>query len=199
MKITQQESKTGHILIIDDEPDAGKILSKLLDEQGYTAKVCATGTEGLKLMKLESFDLVLLDVILPQMDGIQTLRQIKELRPNTAVIMMTGHEAVKTAVEAMKLGAYDYLPKPLTMDRLGESIQQALRVRVLEQGIPQRHISHDLVLFEQMIGQDLSMAAVFDRVRRVAPQDITVLIRGESGTGKELIARGIHSLSRRQD
>lgn len=199
MKSAQKESKTAHVLIIDDEPDAGRILSKLLTEKGYTAKVCTTGTEGLKLIKREPFDLVLLDVILPQMDGIQTLRQIKELRPNTAVIMMTGHESVKTAVEAMKLGAYDYLSKPLTMDRLGESIRQALRVRVLEQGISQRGTLHHPVAFEQMIGQDLSMVAVFDRIRRVAPQDVTVLIRGESGAGKELIARGVHALSPRKE
>ncbi len=199
MKSAQKESKTNYILIIDDEPDTGKILSKFLEEKGYTAKACATGAEGLKLIKREPFDLVLLDVILPQMDGIQTLRQIKELRPDTAVIMMTGQETVKTAVEAIKLGAYDYLPKPLTMDRLGESIRQALRVRVLEQGISQQGTLHDPVAFEQMIGQDLSMRAVFDRIRRVAPQDVTVLIQGESGTGKELIARGIHALSPRRE
>jgi DNA-binding NtrC family response regulator len=174
-------------------------LSKLLTEKGYTAKVCTSGAEGLKLIKREPFDLVLLDMILPQMDGIQTLRQIKKLRPNTAVIMMTGQETVKTAVEAIKLGAYDYLPKPLTMDRLGESIRQALRVRELEQGISQRETLHDPVMFEQMIGQDLSMRAVFDRIHRVAPQDVTVLIQGESGTGKELIARGIHALSPRRE
>jgi len=156
-------------------------------------------------------DLVLLDVLLPGIDGLQTLRRIKALRPSMAVIMMTGHETVKTAVEAMKLGAYDYLPKPLTPDRLGQSIQQALQVQAclrqaerdrqaLEASTPPPASRHSTsVAPEEMVGEHLSMVAIFDLVRRISPQEITVLIRGESGTGKELIARAIHVLSLRKD
>lgn len=162
--------------------------------------MAASGEVGLRILEKKAVDLVLLDVLLPGMDGLQTLRRIKALRPGTPVIMMTGHETVKTAVEAMKLGAYDYLPKPLTPDRLGRSIQQALQVKALEvSSLPQVPRRPTPVTPEEMVGEHLSMVAIFDLVRRIAPQEITVLIRGESGTGKELIARAIHLLSLRKD
>ncbi|MBI1953433.1 MAG: sigma-54-dependent Fis family transcriptional regulator [Candidatus Omnitrophica bacterium] len=188
------------LLIIDDEPDAGRILSRILGEQGFAVETAASGEEGLRSVERRAPDLVLLDVALPTWDGIETLRRIKALRPQTAVIMMTGHEAVKTAVEAMKCGAYDYLPKPLPMDRLPQILRQALQVRALEQSafskMPTRP---EPVAPEEMVGQHLSMVAIFDLVRRIAPQDLTVLIRGESGTGKELIARAIHTLSLKRE
>ncbi len=190
---------TARILIIEDEPDAGEILSKILTEQGFTVEVATSGEEGLKQIQKDSIDLVLLDMVLPKMDGIEVLRQIKSLRPKTIVIMMTGYETVKSAVEAMRTGAYDYLTKPLAVDRMAQSIQQALQVRSIEQAFPKPPTNLGPVTPDQMVGEDLSIVAVFDLVRRIAPQEITVLIRGESGTGKELIARAIHTLSHRRE
>ena len=187
------------LLIVDDEPDLGRILSKILGEEGFAVKAASSGEECLKVLQREATDLVLLDVVLPTLDGIETLKKIKALHPQTAVIMMTGHETVKTAVEAMKLGAHDYLPKPLPMDRLPAILRQALQVRTLEQTTVKLPIRLELVTPEQMVGQHLSMVAIFDLLRRIAPQEITVLIRGESGTGKELIARAIHTLSTRRE
>ncbi|MBI3319499.1 MAG: sigma-54-dependent Fis family transcriptional regulator, partial [Candidatus Omnitrophica bacterium] len=191
---------TAQLLVIDDEPDTGPLFSRILGEQGFTVQAAVSGEEGLRILKEKAVDLVLLDVLLPGMNGLETLRRIKTLRPDTAVIMMTGHETVKTAVEAMKLGAYDYLPKPLTPDRLGRSIQQALQVKALEvSSLPQVPRRPTPVTPEEMVGQSLSIVAIFDLVRRIAPQDLTVLIRGESGTGKEMIAQAIHALSPRRE
>ena len=175
-------------------------MSRILGEQGFAVHVAGSGEVGLRILEKKAVDLVLLDVLLPGMDGLQTLRRIKALRPGTPVIMMTGHETVKTAVEAMKLGAYDYLPKPLTPDRLGQSIQQALQVKALEaSSLPQVPRRPKPITPEEMVGQSLSMVAIFDLVRRISPQDLTVLIRGESGTGKEMIAQAIHALSPRRE
>ncbi len=195
------DSQGRTILVVDDEPDAGRILSRILGEQGFTVQVATSGEEGLRIVQRKAPELILLDVVLPGMGGIETLRRMKALRPSVSVILMTGHETVQTAVEAMKLGAYDYLPKPLTPDRLVQSIQQALRVQALEQASLPKGVHRPMgsITPEEMVGQHLSMVAIFDLLRRVAPQDLTVLIRGESGTGKELIIRAIHHLSLRRD
>lgn len=189
---------TPRLLIVDDEPDAGRILSKILSEQGFVVKTAASGEECLKIVEKEALDLVLLDVVLPPWNGVETLRRIKLARPSIPVIMMTGHETVKTAVEAMKCGAYDYLAKPLPMDRLPKILRQAIQLQTLERSSsPLLAKPLKPLTPEEMVGEHLSMVSILDLVRRIAPQEITVLIRGESGTGKELIARAIHSLSPR--
>ncbi len=189
---------TPRLLVIDDEPDAGRILSKILSEQGFVVKTAASGEEGLKIVEKEALDLVLLDVVLPPWDGVETLRRIKRARPSIPVIMMTGFETVKTAVEAMKCGAHDYLAKPLPIDRLPTILRQAIQVQAMERSSPSKvPVPIVPVTPEEMVGQHLSVVAIFDLVRRIAPEDVTVLIQGESGTGKELIAHALHSLSPR--
>ncbi|MBI3291702.1 MAG: sigma-54-dependent Fis family transcriptional regulator [Elusimicrobia bacterium] len=187
-----------NLLIVDDEPDAGRLLAQVLREQGFAVRWTASGEAALKQIKQAPPDLVLLDVVLPKMDGVETLRRIKALTPRVAVIMITGQETVKTAVQAMKLGACDYLPKPLVPNQLGGVIRQALQVQAMEQRTLKIAPRREPVKPEEMVGQDLSLVAIFDLVRRIAPQDVTVLIRGESGTGKELIAQSLHSLSPRR-
>src|SRR3989338_2960832 len=190
----------GKILVVDDEPEIGWAFAKVLGEEGLQILTAKNGKEALAKVEREQPDVVFLDVKLPGMDGIAILRKIKEARHDQLVIMLTGHEDVKTAVEAMKLGAYDYLIKPLPNERLKIIVQHALetialsrQVNTLSQEISKR------VTLERIIGTSAQMQRVFELVRKVATHDVTVLLRGMSGTGKELIARAIHEESHRRE
>lgn len=185
------------ILVIDDEPKIGWIFSKILGDE-YNVLSAKTGREGLAMIKKEKPDLVFLDVRLPDTPGVELLQEVRKIEKNLLVIMLTAYESVQTAVEAMKLGAYDYLTKPVPNDRLKIIIQNALetrrlaeKVHTLESKLERRYALEDIK------GTSASLQKVFDLIRRVARHDVNVLLIGESGTGKELVARAIHSESDR--
>ena len=190
------------ILIIDDEVELCQSLSEMLkeEEEGYGVSVVNSGKDGLAEIKEEVPDLVLLDMKMPGMDGIETLEKIKALDKNILVIMLTAYQTVETAVKAMKLGAYDYISKPFNYEELKIIIKRALQTRDLSREvISLRHQLRDKFSFKNIIGRSDKIKEVLYKIEKVAPTNATVLIRGESGTGKELIAKTIHQYSPRKD
>jgi DNA-binding NtrC family response regulator len=190
--------KPTHILVVDDEETIRNGCRLVLADQGYKVECCATGREGLHRIQFSPPEIVLLDLKLPDADGLEILASIKKIHPNIYVIIMTGYATVSTAVEAMKLGAFDYRPKPFSDDELILTIKRALEnKRLVEENHLLRKELKDLFHFKKIIGEHPRMIEVFDMVSRVAPTDTTVLIFGESGSGKELIAHAIHAHSSR--
>jgi len=190
------------ILIIDDEVELCQNLSEMLkeEEEGYKVFISNSGKEGLAKIKEEVPDLVLLDIKMPEMDGIETLEKIKAIDGNILVIMLTAYQTVETAIKAMKLGAYDYISKPFNYEELKIIIKRALQTRDLSQEvISLRHQLRDKFSFKNIIGRSDKTKEVLYKIEKVAPTNATVLIRGESGTGKELIAKTIHQYSPRKD
>lgn len=187
------------ILIIDDDTSLRRVLEYNLQEAGYMALTAADGETGLTLFDEQQPDLVITDLKMPGMSGFQVLAAVKERAPLTPVIVITAFGAVATAVEAMKLGAYDYITKPFNRDELRLVLKKALEMRGLSE--ENRRLKEELterVDFRNIIGISREMEQVFHIVRKVADTEATVLITGESGTGKELVARAIHSLSSRR-
>jgi DNA-binding NtrC family response regulator len=186
------------VLIVDDEELLVKSCSQILSSEGYTVHAEGRGRSALDAMRRYRPDVVLTDLMLPDMDGLALLKEIKKLAPETLVVMITGFATVDSSVEAINAGAYDYIPKPFTATQLriliGRAAQQVQLVRdnVSLRDQLKRHYS-----FENIIGTSASIQKVFSVVSRVAPTDASVFISGESGTGKELIARAIHTHSRR--
>lgn len=187
------------ILVIDDEPDIGWLFSKILSEEGYKVLTSLNGEEGISKIKKEKPDLVFLDLKLPGMDGMEILKEIRTFDKDLLVIVLTAYETVKTAVEAMKLGAYDYLSKPVKIDRIKTTIKNAIRTQTLIKDAVLRKKTTEKIDFDLIIGDSLQIKDVLDLVKKAAPHDITVMLRGASGTGKELIARAIHTSSNRAD
>jgi two-component system NtrC family response regulator len=186
-----------HILVIDDEPVICEGCRLTLSEI-YSVDVCNTGKEGLDTLLKGQYDLALLDMKLPDMDGMEVLRIVSQDKPGVYVIVMTGYSTVSNAVQAMKLGAFDYLAKPFTDDELVMAVEKAIEnKRLKEENLALRKQLFEQFDFSNIIGEDHSLLKVFDEIRRVAPTDSTVLLQGESGTGKELFARAIHTHSRR--
>jgi len=186
------------ILVIDDEKAICDGCSLVLSEQGHKVDACRTGREGLQALEGDEYDLVLLDMKLPDLDGIEILRSLKGRHSGAYVIVITGYSTVENAVEAMKLGAFDYLSKPFSDDELVLAVDRALEnKRLKDENLALRKQLGDQFDFSNIIGKNSKMLKVFDQVRKVAPTDSTVLIYGESGTGKELIARAIHAHSNR--
>lgn len=188
------------ILIIDDEQSMRDFLSIMLKKEGYDVVSAETGPDALKAVQNEIFDLVITDVKMPGMDGIDVLKAVKEASPETVVIMITAYATAETAVEAMKLGAYDYITKPFKVDEIKLIIQKALEKRHLrkENILLKRELKSRLG-FENFIGASEAMQKVFMLIRQVADTNSTLLISGESGTGKELVARAVHFNSFRKD
>lgn len=182
----------GKILVIDDEPQVGMIFTKVLQAAGYEVVASETGEEGLK--KLDSKpDVVFLDIKLPGIDGIETLRRMRKLSPDVPVVMMTAYQTVDTAVESMRLGACDYLIKPLDNNRIKEVVKHALLIG----GAP-ASVAPDITITPgEMVGNGTAFSGVQKLISKVAPTDLPVLLLGESGTGKELTARAIHLASKR--
>ncbi len=187
----------GKILVIDDEPDIGMIFNKILTDHGYEVISTQSGRDGLK--KLRDFIplVVFLDLILPDENGIDILKEMKKLHPDIIVIMMTGHSSIQTAVKAVKLGAYDYIPKPVPIEGLMEIIGKAAKSRILS--LEKKNAAANNISLNDIIGRSEAMQKVFDLIKSVASYDVNVIIKGESGTGKELVACAIHSLSKRRD
>jgi DNA-binding NtrC family response regulator len=188
------------ILIIDDEPQIRKILSVLLTERGYKVAIAETGEQGLTTFEEFRPELVLLDLNLPGIDGIQVLKGLIEKDARVHCIMLTAFGTIRSAVEAMRLGAFDYLTKPLDNDELLLVVERALERRRLTVEVEElRAELESRYGFSEIIGISPAMQRVFRLVARVAGTDATVLIGGESGTGKELVARALHRRSRRAD
>ncbi|SNB44735.1 sigma-54 dependent transcriptional regulator [Geobacter sp. DSM 9736] len=187
------------ILIIDDDTSLRRVLEYNLQEEGYEVLTAADGEAGMALFDLHRPPLVITDLKMPGMNGFQLLAAVKERAPETLVIVITAFGAVETAVEAMKLGAYDYITKPFNRDELKLVVRKALQLKGLsDENQRLREELTDRADFRNIVGISRRMEQVFQVVRKVADSEATVLITGESGTGKELIARAVHSLSSRR-
>lgn len=186
-----------HVLVIDDEPVICEGCRLVLSDK-YSVDIHNTGKEGLDTLLKGQYDLALLDMKLPDMDGMEVLRIVRQDKPGVYVIVMTGYSTVNNAVQAMKLGAFDYLAKPFTDDELILAVEKAIEnKRLKEENLALRKQLFERFDFSSIIGEDPALLKVFDEIRKVAPTDSTVLLQGESGTGKELFARAIHTHSRR--
>jgi len=193
-------STKGRVVVIDDEINAATALETLLKEDGYQVARAHDGRAGLQLLEKEEPDVVLTDLRMPGMDGIELLTKIKELRPETMVILMTAYGTVKTAVRAMKLGAEDYLGKPIDVEELEVVLQRAIEKKgLLEETRHLRARLEHKYRLDNLVGESPEMLAVFKAIRQVAPSSASVLLLGESGTGKELFAQALHQNSPRRN
>ena len=183
------------VLIVDDEQSILKSLGGLLTDEGFEVMAAYNGYEALKIVDAESPDLVLLDIWMPGMDGLETLREIKKENPFIQVIMVTGHGNIETAVKATKLGAYDFIEKPLSIDRVIVAINNALNFRRLEE--ENRYLRKKTLEKHSIDGTSPPIEALKQQIGVAAPTDTWILITGENGTGKELVARTLHQLSPR--
>src|SRR5436190_343819 len=183
------------ILIVDDEPGIRQSLKGVFDDEGFTTETVATGEECLKRLEEGAWDLILLDIWLPGIDGIETLRRVREKSPNTHVIMISGHATIATAVSATKLGAYDFIEKPLSLEHTLLTARNALSHRKLERA--NTLLRHQIEERFNIVGESIPVKALRKQIAVVAPTNSRVLIYGESGTGKELVSRNIHYLSNR--
>jgi DNA-binding NtrC family response regulator len=188
------------ILVIDDERSICEGCKLILSENNCAVTCRMSGASGLEAARDGRFDVILLDMKLPDMDGMGILRTLRGESPTVHVIIMTGYSTVQNAVEAMKLGAVDYLTKPFTEEALLGAVERSLeKKRLVEKNLSLRKELADRVSFGHIVGENPRILRVFDEVRKVAPTESTVLIVGESGTGKELFARAIHKESKRAD
>jgi DNA-binding NtrC family response regulator len=193
-------SAKARIVVIDDEVNAAAALETLLREDGYEVAKANDARAGLALLEKTDPDIVLTDLRMPGMDGLELLTKVKQIRPETMVLLMTAYGTVKTAVRAMKLGAEDYLAKPIDVEELEVVLQKTLeKKRLLEETRVLRDRVHQKYRFENLVGESPEMLAAFKTVRQVAPSSSSVLLLGESGTGKELFAQALHQNSPRKD
>jgi len=187
-----------NILIIDDEKSLLDLLSVVLKKEGYRVKTCLAPTKVFDILENEELDLLICDIKLPQISGMEVLKYVRENRPEIPVIMITAYGSLKQAVEALKAGAIDYILKPFDVDELKIIIAQELEKRRLkEENILLKRNLQEKYSFENMIGKSKAMQEVYALIEKSAGTDSTVLISGESGTGKEMAARALHLLSRR--
>lgn len=183
------------ILIVDDEPSIVQSLSGLLIDEGFEVTTAGNGYEALQQIESNAPDLVLLDIWMPGIDGLETLQEIKKGHPHTQVIMVTGHGTIETAVQATKFGAFDFIEKPLSIDKVIVAINNALNFRRLEE--ENRYLRKKTIEKHSITGSSEPVKALMASIAMVAPTDSWVLIKGENGTGKELVARTIHNFSQR--
>ena len=191
---------SARILVVDDEDIVIRSCLRILDGNGYQIEAAHDGHEALRKVEDNSYDVMILDIMMPNLGGMEVLRRVKETHPDMDVIMITGLSQIDTAVQAMKLGAFDYISKPFEPDELKLVIQRALeRRRLLQENLNLKSEVSSKYRFENIIGSSPPMQAVYRLVAQCAPTNSTVLLTGESGTGKELIARAIHYNSLRKD
>ena len=183
------------ILIIDDEKSIRKTLREILEYENFKVDEAGDGSEGAAMAEKENYDIILCDIKMPKVDGMEALDRIQKLHPDTPVVMISGHGTIETAVEAVKKGAFDFIAKPLDLNRLLVTVRNAMDktnlvsdVKVLKKKISKTY---------EMIGESPAIAQIQEMIEKVAPTDARVLITGENGTGKELVARWLHEKSNR--
>jgi two-component system response regulator HydG len=187
-----------HILVIDDDKAMRDACFQILSRQGYRVELAASAKQGLTLLERLSFDAILLDLVMPDMDGLEALKKIRALDPDIEVIIITGYGTIQSAVESIKAGAFHFLSKPFVPDDLRNLVSRALEKRRLD--LENLYLRQELKTKDErnvLVYESEAMARIVDMISRVAPTDSTVLITGESGTGKGLVARKIHQLSQR--
>src|ERR1700723_2731936 len=193
-------ANSARILVIDDEAGIRESLEVLLTLEGYGVRTAMDGEQGLRILELENFDLVLLDLALPGQSGLELVPQIKERQPETPVIMITAYGTVENVVEAIRAGAENFVQKPWDNEKLLADIRSAVaRYKAEEENLQLKRTLKQRYNFSNIVGKSELMLRVFDLVAQVAPSRSTVLIQGESGTGKELIAKALHANSPRRD
>jgi len=194
------EKHKGRILIVEDEKSMREVLKILLEGEKYEVVPASDGFEGLSYIKSDIFDLVITDVKMPKVDGFELLKKVKEVSPGTIVIMITAFGTTEAAIEAMKLGAYDYIHKPFKIDEIRLIVEKALeKKRLSEEVTLLRGKVKTAYRLENIIGQSAKMQELFGLIPKVAQSNSNVLIIGESGSGKELVATALHNLSYRKD
>jgi len=184
-----------NILIIDDEKAIRKTLSEILSYEGYKIDEAGDGEEGLKKVKEKEYDVILCDIKMPKIDGIEFLEKAKEIGPDIPIIMISGHGTIETAVEAVKKGAYDYISKPPDLNRLLITIRNAMdkTTLVAETKVLKRKVSK----VQEMVGSSAPIHKIKETIEKVAPTEARILVTGENGVGKELVARWVHEKSNR--
>jgi len=188
------------VLIIDNEQAHAEAVAEALDRVGFRTRVAASGRQGADLIQEGFFDVIITDLVMPDMDGLEILTLAKQEQPQAEVIIITGHGTVPSAVEAMRKGAFNYLLKPLDMDQLRAVVEKAGQsVRLRQANVELRRRLDEKFGFEGVIGDSPQMREVIERLKRIAPTNATVLIHGETGTGKELVAQAIHQNSPRKN
>ena len=200
-------SKLASILVVDDEPIMQEILGDFLREEGYSIDIAGSGEEGVDLAQKSSYDCAIVDLMMPGIDGIETMQKLRDIDASVPVIMVTAFASVESAVEAMKRGAFEYITKPFKNDEVLVVLQKAIRTRQLELEVPQlkeevktlRKALKDKYSFENIVGKNRYMQEVYGLIEQAAPSRSTILIQGESGTGKELVAKAIHANSARSE
>jgi DNA-binding NtrC family response regulator len=188
------------ILVVDDEEVVCRSVARILGDRGHDLETVQDAEEALRRVEATAYDLLILDIMMPKVSGLEILQRVKEGHPDTDVIMITGLSQIETAVQSMKLGAFDYIPKPFTPEEITLSVERSLeRRRLLAENTLLRAEATSKYRFENIVGAAPQMQNVYRLIAKCAPTNSTVLIRGESGTGKELIARAIHYNSLRKD
>ncbi|HEY3307121.1 MAG TPA: sigma-54 dependent transcriptional regulator [Desulfuromonadaceae bacterium] len=185
------------ILVVDDEKDIRISLTGILEDEGYQIMTAASGVEALEYARQDLPDLVLLDIWMPGMDGLETLEKLKALFPQVTVIMISGHGTIETAVRSTKLGAFDFIEKPLSLDKVLITVSNALTMRELK--VENEELKRTAGNEYELVGRSAQITLLREQIMRVAPTNASVLITGENGTGKELVARSIHYYSQRRD
>jgi DNA-binding NtrC family response regulator len=187
------------VLVVDDEANMLKLLARVLGKEGYEVRTAESGSEAMRLMREVEFDLIISDLVMPVIDGMRLMQEVKSRQPDTLFILVTAHGSIGSAVEAIKAGAFDYLTKPFQKDEVLLSVQKALKFGELHQEV--RKLRAELKVrdgFKEIVFASKAMTSVFELIGKVADSNATVLILGESGTGKELIARAIHENNTRR-
>jgi DNA-binding NtrC family response regulator len=186
------------VLVVDDEEQLAEAFRKKLSKEGYAVDTASTGSEAISLVKQRPFDVCVLDIRLPDTDGVKLLETLKEMEPTLEIIMLTGHASIDTAIQSMKRGAYDYLSKPCKLSELSSVILKAYEKKSLkERNIVLQEQLQRVETHDTFIGESKQMKDIQRLISLVAPSDVPVLILGETGTGKELVARAIHAMSPR--
>ncbi len=188
---------SGNILIIDDERSIRKTLNEILSYEGFKIEEATDGEEGLKLFSEKTYDVVLCDIKMPKMDGLEFLVKAGEINSDVPIIMISGHGTIETAVDAVKKGAYDYVAKPPDLNRLLITIRNALDKSSLNKET--KTLRRKINRVDEMIGESDGMKKIKDTIEKVAPTDARVLITGDNGAGKELVAKWLHAKSKRAE
>ncbi len=191
---------TEKILVVDDELSMREFLEIMLTKEGYRVQTAVNGKKALDLAEREVFDLAIIDIRMPKMDGIETLIRLKEISPETVILMITAYASTDTAIRAMKQGAYDYITKPFKIEEIKMTIQKALEKKSLEaENTLLRQAVEERYRWGNIIGKSDKMREVFELIEKVSPTKTNVLLSGESGTGKELVAKAVHYNSPRKN